>query len=712
MSVERRFMEERPEGGPGPENRGVPTPPPESTPPRPPLVESAVNSQPVSVNAESQPRITVQDTPRILEQATQQRTGDPPPGFDEALWLQRARWEQIKRQAGVPSPEEKAAMPPSQRRAWDIYEEALEGVTDEGNMPIAPTDARHIDEINERNTRIVRRLVDAPDKLDAVSSSFPEDPEEGEDFEILMVDTGYGNRPVRWPTDIEKKLYRMRKVLNDLEYYEEGQEAPGLGPRYREIEAVITRLLLDPNRREEGEAMRREEKARIALHSGYLNFKLANSIEDVQNALRNTIWSPHIGWAMQQDLVIDALQYYEDHAEKYIQATQKHTLAEESKIKDYDPNARPADKMADFEKGAKEHLEGIAAKYKAEFNDLRQREKDLSPEERGRLEDLRHQLDSVDAARRIGERIWIFTGRFAEHDRLILKIDDDGKKQWDFLGDAKGGAFQVRRLRRFHEWLYTQYGDHWFPEVIDGVNLHTPDWFTFGERNFRNYPGEGSGGFIVNQGDPVVIKGHDDYHREIEKGIKRQFTKFNFRAIRWKDRTHINAVTDEKGNKKLEKTIVARGVNMTDIAERPYDFWTYRMMAQPEGARKELIKEHGFLKDPTAENLWKIADLLSFRGLAHWENNKIMLNNLLDFLSHDNWKKLRRANITLDKKDSLIEEAVQHHAIHVEQMKEVEDRQLGWRKIPNRINNIFDILKFIFGAMGKAMEHALKGVSP
>src|SRR3989338_1944457 len=595
--------------------------------------------------------------------------------------------------------------PPSQEprtqeaEACKIWKEQAKQAESPAQFPVSPGDAQTIDEIDERNHRItVQSLLNDPkiaselmawvnkivqEKLQAAAggrrakmSSYEREFSElspdsqqkllakyqevgkipqgafdefDDDYETLIVQMGVGPTEVEWPKSTEGKLLRMRKVMDLLETYEEGQEAPGLGPLYREVEAVVTNLTSssDEARKKQGNTLRTEEKARIALHTGYIGFKLADTIDNVRDAVKNTIWSPHIGWAMQQDLVIEALQYYEDHAEDYIRAT--------SITRGDIPS--PPDKLKAFEKNAV----GFLTEYSQ-----------AHPEKSGL---------TAEAARRIAERIWLISGRAVMHD--WIEIND--KQEWAFVGDFKGGSFQLRRTMRMNEWMYTIYVDHWFPELMYVVNLGTPDWFEwFGINSFDKYKTGGSSFDKVDK--EVAVQGQDGYHREIKKDdLKRRVTQINFRSVHW------------------------GGVNFADIGERPFDFWTYRKIQQPEGARRKLTETGGVLKDPTEKNLFKpeVIDIFSYLGPGHLTNNERLLSNVIDFLEKSNQKKRGRANISHDHKEAILHQAVESGFLQAHQAHHLEEKKLGRWRIPRRLHRIFNVFEFIKGVLAKMIEKAL-----
>lgn len=596
-----------------------------------------------------------------MSESTEGPETNQPQGIETPGDRQRAASASLDRAAGVSSQIGGPLGEEERRRiAEDYIEEQIGRVQGSPQEGVAPAITLQEQERLQRRN-LLRQL--GAERIDLPESSFPVDPEEGE-LEEIIVDMGYGARRIRWPKDEIKKLYRMRKVFDQLESYEEGSDAPGLGPRYREVEAVVTALLLSPdeNRRKQGETLRKEEKARIALHTGFMGFKLANSIDDIRKALMNTIWAPHITWAMQQGIIVEALQYLEDNAEKYIEATQSHPERVEGEDELQSPAKLPPAKLKEFKDKAVEEL-----------GTLTQVEGEISPE----------------AAMRIAERIWQFTGRMALHDRLIVKPDG----HWDFLGDAKGGAFQMRKLLKFNEWLFTQYGEHWFPELLSDVNLETPDWFEWDANIFERdeYKTSPDASLFTTKKEDwwKSLSGSDNVpgervHRKVEGNLERKTNKINFRAINWKK------------------------VNFVDIGERPFDFWTYRKLSQPEEARSELSKDDGLLKSAAPDALFKFRDKLSYLSDRHWTNNEHLLINLIDFMEKSNLKKMGRGNIKFDQKDLLIEEAVSHGFIKKAQAQHIEELVLGWQRWPRRVNSIFDIFKFFSGVFIKAIQNALK----
>lgn len=195
----------------------------------------------------------------------------------------------------------------------------------------------------------------------------------------------------------------------------------------------------------------------------------------------------------------------------------------------------------------------------------------------------------------MAERFWQISGRMAMFYRTLPNDPNIDETEQRKKGDVKwngatapGSNFALRRLFRFREYLETQVKNmRPHAQLIDGIDFKIGDFFT------------------------TIVTGGDQFKslNNSEKFVRADGT-LDFEAVDW-DNFDFHAV---------------------DASGVPMNFWAFRKISQPDGARDALIeKSDSYLRNPNENTLGALIDLFDYQEADRWTVKKQLIINFARF---------------------------------------------------------------------------------
>lgn len=438
------------------------------------------------------------------------------------------------------------------------------------------------------------------------------------------------------PLDAEGKKRWVSNVLRRLENATSPDGDHVYKQRNREVDLLINFMrseVADPDsertaeQREEDsraiEIMTKELETREDFHKLYFQFAGAGTISHVESAIR----------AMRPEILKELFK-----KEEFRRALIKIDTSEFSNrlIDAKGPDAQ------------NQVLRDVAAEIAA---DMHIRDEDATAEVP--LEVIKEKQEYVEAIAKVALQFTEFSGRFITKDRLEPKqkerihVDAEGEVVWDkgekiesdedwqrwqaeyndpntiperkaemfekrkkdgdvkLVFDAKGGNFAMRRLFKFHDWLYANiHSRKVIPQLADGVSLDTKDyWQYLLEKTTSEDPDdpdpEKRRKYFINKKTGEIDKENFIENQEF-------WDNYDFATL--------------------------------NLAQ-PMGEWVYSHVTEAEKARDAMVgKEDGLLRSGDMDSLKALKELFTYQGTQQWPIKERLTENLVKFLMHDREK--------------------------------------------------------------------------
>lgn len=473
--------------------------------------------------------------------------------------------------------------------------------------------------------------------------------------EVVIVRSQYGTEmEVPWPKEFHKEgVEKMRRIIGDIEISTDPRGGDVNQLELQDLQLIIQHFSEqeDEKLKELSRRMKEEFNSRLAFHASYLEFSHATDAKTV-HAIAARLRANQLNTLFRLNDSMRAFNYYEDmgdfgdgrRRERFISGSeeQKNQIREEIQIQ----LALDKNYLSQDQKVRREFLQ---QKLK--------RQEDLSSEETEELSDLNRIIQKIAWAQRLGERLWEFTGRAAIHDGLRASNLGDLSKPPEFKNaDSGGGAFYMRRIIRYNEWVLTR-GENERPrvELLKDFSLKTEDFLTSLPTELQNSIRKTIGiekfdeyfdhFFSLNPNSTPIEIG-----KLIEKRITEEAREETAKILRYnlddiKREKLIKGTNqvekDENGNtvyeyvwpgkEKLDLTKVQWDkINFGKIFDehQPMNYWGNYKLTEPDTVRSAMMKKpDGFLIIPTPKKLLELFPLLAYLSSGQYEQQLQLIKN-------------------------------------------------------------------------------------
>lgn len=493
--------------------------------------------------------------------------------------------------------------------------------------------------------------------------------------------------------DLDEK---SRKEQEELRVRLEGTEATGETEAVKGIISKMeeTRAKLEVNKKL-AEEMYNEFLSRLTLHASFLQFEKAGDVDTVQGAV-TAITTQNLNFFFRDGKDIglntwEAFCIYEKEAEGFLK-----TKGTETDI---------------FRNDIREKIKQAARKGGKEISD-----------------------EDAISAQVNAERLWQMTARRAVKDELVdktykqpvgkedprkkaIKNGDLAAEELDFLGDASGGNFALRRIVRFDDWLYTQDKTmRPFIKLIDDIDLGTTDFLSSLPGQIEDYyKGILYSAKVASKKDlktaldeakeeAIVIAAALTGAEKNVPGKKAGDVEWtsskymDFSKVKWdvtnKDGTLLKEleaaaeilkqiqVPDEKDGKRGLSDDEIKKLLKIDFAiynsENPMFSWALRKVTFPDKARDALLgKTAAFLRTPDANSLKGLVDTFSYQPKDQYKIKVTLIANLTELMMSDDARKLSISKLNLSGADAMIFELAKGLGLRPEDADKLSREKLG-----------------------------------